>query len=157
MAKSNGVGEQNGKDGRKGRAPLSPSGPTRPSTYRISPGGIATISALSARLGLNSQAGAIETAAAQLLDALERCDRHPPLAPEQLAVAVAAIRMARIIPRTVGPTAKVGIILLAAMMANEATAVPAECTAAEYAALIESVRRFTPAESLWAIAAAVGE
>lgn len=151
------MAKKKGADDRKGRPPISPSGATRPTTFRISPGGMVAIRELSARLGLDSQAGAIETAAAQLLDALERCDAAPPLTDDQLALAVAAVKSARIIPRSVGPTARFGVVLLAAILAHEAVAVPDQCTQKEFAALIDTIRQFSAAEALWVMAAAIGE
>ena len=124
MAKAKGQGAKKGEDRRKGRAPLSESGATKPTTFRISPGGIEAILTLNERLGLGSQAGAIETACAQLLDALERCDTSPPLTADQLALAVEAVKAARVNPRVLGPTARFGIVLVAAVMAYEPTAVP---------------------------------
>lgn len=146
-----------GNDARKGRPPLSPSGATKPSTYRISPSGDEVIRALSDRLDLRSQAAAIEMATRQMILTLERLDARPPLDPRQLERATTAIRAAGIEPRRLGPAVNFPAILLAAVMSAEATLVPGDCTAGEYAALIDSVRRFTPAEALWVIAAAAGE
>ena len=157
MAKAKGQGGKKGEDRRKGRAPLSETGPTKPTTFRISPGGLEAILTLNERLKLGSQAGSIETACAQLLDALERADANPPLSPDQLALAIEAVRAARVNPRVLGPTARFGVVLVAAVMAFETMAVPAKCSAGDFAVLIEKVRRFTSAESLWLMALAVGE
>lgn len=157
MAKVKGSGDRKGKDARRGRPPNSPSGPTKPTTYRISPGGSAVIRGLSDRLGLGSQAAGIELGAYQLAAALERCDAAPPLDRDQLALAVAAVRAARVVPRTLGPSANFGVVLTAAVLGYEAAAVPAKCAADEYAALVDAVRRFSGAEALWVVAAATGD
>lgn len=158
MAKAKGAGDPPAKrkDARRGRPPLSPSGKTRPTTYRISPSGNQVIRGLSDRLGLGSQAAGIELAAHQLAAALERCDRTPPLTESQLALAVAAMKSAKLVPRVLSASANFGVVLTAAVLGYEQIAVPKECSASEYTALVDAVRRLLPHEALWAVAAVVG-
>ncbi len=150
MAKTKGAGERKGKGTRNGRPPLSPSGATKASTYRISPSGDEAIRGLSERLRLGSMAAAIELAVNQLTTALDRADAHPPLTPSQLSQATAALRAARVIPRTLGVSADFKVILAAAVMG-------AEGMAGEHSELLEAVRKLSGPESLWVLTKATGE
>lgn len=129
----------------------SNSGPTRPSTFRLSPAGIADVRRLSAALDLRSQAGAIELAAHQVLATFARLDAKPPMSAEQLNLTVTAIRAAGVSPRTLGATANYVAMLFAAVAAAEHTLVPGECSAKEYCELAERVKGLDPVAALWAV------
>lgn len=139
----------------KGRPALSPSGVTKPTTFRVPPSGLRAIKSLSEMLDLRSQAVAIELAAQQLLAALERAEKNPPLTHEQLAVVKTAVRAAGVSVRTLGASANHQVVLVATVLAHEPAAVPSRCTAAEYGELLDVVKRLSPGEAIWAMAAGV--
>jgi len=144
------------KGAKPGRRERDPSGPTKATTFRISPAGISGILKLSDRLDLRSQAGAIEMATSQLLSMIERLDARPPLTPEQLEWTSVAIQAAGLVPRALGAKANFVILLTAAVTAAEPALVPNECSAKQFNELVETVKQLDAADALWAIGKAIG-
>jgi hypothetical protein len=156
MAKRTSGKAKAAEKGQAGRPVRVPDDPTRPRTFRMNRALTTAIRSVSDRFDLRSDALAIELAVAQLLAGLARCDAHPPLATDHVALAREVVAHAAIGPRKSSPRTNYATLLIAATEAAEHHLVAGgHCTADECAALLAEVRKLTPGEALWVVADAL--